>query len=285
MSPEQRAEFERSGVLRLPGAVRPAVAAEMCERIWDEISQRGIKPDERQGQIFPSKTKNATKSQTFNEFWGETVRAAIDSILGAGRWQVPAHSGQLLAISFPASGPDTEATRRRWVLPSKVWHLDYQAPGGLRGLPGVQIFVCLDRVEPRGGATLAIAGSHHLVDRVRLAAGPGFDGRSADVRKAIQKQVPWYHELCSVRDGEDRIARFMDRATDCDGVELRVVEFFGERGDVVLMHPWIIHAPAANCGTRPRLVISERLRTQSPAPAAIDASVDEASAEQRGGAF
>src|SRR5215510_813428 len=90
-------------------------------------------------------------------------------------------------------------------------------------LPGVQLFLCLDRVEPRGGATLVAAGMPRLVDAIRQRRGPGWEGRSADIRGSA-KQVPWFRDLCSVRAGEDRIARFMEQPTEFDGSSLQVVE-------------------------------------------------------------
>ncbi len=268
LSRDQREQFERTGVLVLPEAVGSEVAAEMCARIWDYLSKRGVSADAPGEQsVTPSKVRGAIQEQSFDGLWGESVRAAIDSILGRDGWRVPGHAGQLLSILFPQRGPNGKLDGDgRWVLPSKVWHLDYQAPGWLRGLPGLQVFVCLDKVEPRAGATLAIEGSHRLIDRIRRVEGPEFSGRSADVRRELRKHVTWFRELCSVRPGEDRIARFMDQATEHEGVELRVVEFSGAPGDVVLMHPWIVHAPAPNCGKRPRMVLTERIRTQ-PRPA------------------
>jgi hypothetical protein len=37
------------------------------------------------------------------------------------------------------------------------------------------------------------------------------------------------------------------------------VELSGAPGDVVLMHPWQLHAPAPNCGTSPRLLLSQSI--------------------------
>jgi hypothetical protein len=264
LSDDQREEFDRSGVLTLREAVHPQAAAEMRERIWSDLAKQGITPESTDAEcrVVPSKVRGATRETPFEALWGETTRGAIDAILGSAQWKVPGHAGQLLLTPFPNRGPVGEFVGEDgWVLPSKIWHLDFQAPGWLRSLPGVQLFACLDHVERRAGATLAISGSHLLVDRIRRAEAPEFAGRSADVRRELRQQVPWFRELCSIRQGEDRVARFMEQATDHEGVRLRVVEFSGAPGDVVLMHPWILHAPSANCGTRPRMVLTERIHT------------------------
>ncbi len=52
----------------------------------------------------------------------------------------------------------------------------------------------------------------------------------------------------------------MEHATAFDGVSLQVVELTGEPGDVFVTHPWLLHAPSANCGELPRMVLTERIR-------------------------
>jgi hypothetical protein len=54
----------------------------------------------------------------------------------------------------------------------------------------------------------------------------------------------------------------MGGVTAAEGADLQVVEAVGEPGDVVAMHPWILHAPARNCGTRPRMLLTERIRAR-----------------------
>ena len=48
----------------------------------------------------------------------------------------------------------------------------------------------------------------------------------------------------------------MERDEVSNDVELRVVETTGEPGDVWLTHPMLLHAPARNCASVPRLVLS-----------------------------
>jgi hypothetical protein len=60
----------------------------------------------------------------------------------------------------------------------------------------------------------------------------------------------------SPEDSSDRITRFMSLGTVVDGVDVRVVELVGEPGDVAVMHPWAFHAPAPNCATAVRMMVS-----------------------------
>jgi ectoine hydroxylase-related dioxygenase (phytanoyl-CoA dioxygenase family) len=194
------------------------------------------------------------KRVAFEELWGERVPAAIDAVLGAGRWQRPADAGQLLTVTPPEPGAE-------WHLPHKMWHLDYPAPAAARGPRGLQLFLCLDRVEPRAGGTLVAAGSHRLVDALRRRRPERWPGRSADVRESLRREVEWLRALWTLRPGEDRVARFLEKPAAEAGVELQVLELTGEPGDVILMHPWILHSLSANCGTRPRMVVTVRIQT------------------------
>jgi ectoine hydroxylase-related dioxygenase (phytanoyl-CoA dioxygenase family) len=52
------------------------------------------------------------------------------------------------------------------------------------------------------------------------------------------------------------VRRFMERGEVSGDVELRVIEMTGEPGDVLLTHPLLLHAPAKNCGSVPRIALS-----------------------------
>lgn len=270
LSSEQRREFEQRGLVHLPGIVGQEVADALSRRLRAFLAERGLVPEapEPGFTVTPSRTAPVANALGFEAVWGGRVRAALDDLLGAGGWHLPAHAGQLLAMTWPRQGA-------AWQLPHKMWHLDYTAPGSLRGLPGVQLFLCVDRVEPRGGGTLVATGTPRLVDAIRRRNGPTWPGRSADVRKALRAEVPWFSALCSLREGEDRVERFMTRATELGDGSLQVVELVGEPGDVWLMHPWMVHDASPNCGARPRAVLTERIRCgrpQLPAERSVEVS-------------
>jgi len=258
LSAEQRESFEESGIVRLPAAVAPSVVSALREKVLARLRRIVPEPPPSGFGIKPSQLASIPSAHGFDEIWGARVIAALDQLLGAGAWHVPKHAGQILSIPYPLRDVS-------WELPHKVWHLDYRAPGSALGMPGVQLFLCIDRVEPRSGATLVAAGTPRLIDAIRRRRGPAWTGRSAEVRRALCQNVPWFSELCSLRPGEDRVARFVSEETRFDGVALRVVELTGEPGDVWAMHPWMVHNLSPNCGTRPRLGLTERIRaTHAP---------------------
>ncbi len=260
LSAEQRASFDERGIVRLPGAVARVSQRRFATRCSPGSRRAASRPSRRlRASRSTRRSSRASRTRTASRRSGaRACVSAIDEILGAGAWHVPKHAGQLLSMPYPLPGAS-------WALPHKIWHLDYRAPGAVKSIPGLQLFLCVDRVEPRAGGTLVAAGTPRLVDAIRERAGPEWPGSSAEVRRALSHGVPWFRELCSLRAGEDRVARFMERSASFDGVSLQVVELAGEPGDVFVMHPWMVHNLSPNCGARPRLVLTERIRaTRSP---------------------
>jgi len=250
----QHDELEANGLLHLPGLVATEALATLRRQVLALFDGACAREAAGPGfTLYSSATSDVAKAFGFEALWGSRAVALVDDVLGAGHWHRPIAAGQVLPLSLPV--PDVE-----WDLPHKVWHLDYMAPTALDRAPGVQLFLCLDRVEPRAGGTVVACGSHRLVDALRRREAPSWRGSSADVKKRLRATVPWVAALGSLREGEDRRARFMDAVTEWEGVPLRVVELVGEPGDVFAMHPWLLHAPAPNCGERPRLVLTERFR-------------------------
>lgn len=249
LTPEQREQFDRFGIVRLPGAIPRADADAMCDSVWDVLGRRHQilrdDPDTWKRQRVMG-TNPIPKSMTFAQIGSPAVCAAMDDLLGRGNWQQPERWGSLL-VTFPES-------RERWDVPHQSWHLDYPAARSMNDLFAVRLFTCLAPLEAGGSATVAVMGSHRLVQH--LVAKDERRYQSADVRKALIRKHAWLKALCSRDEKADRVQRFMNTSVVVEGVELRVVEFTGEPGDVFLTHPWILHAPAKNCATTPRIVLT-----------------------------
>jgi Phytanoyl-CoA dioxygenase (PhyH) len=249
----QREEFDRLGLVRIPAAVARNDALEMCDQVWDalRVRHRILREDPKtwKGRRLTG-THHLPKSVTFEKAGSSRVCEALDDLLGAQSWHRPERWGSLLVV-FPDGA-------HQWQVPHKNWHLDFPAMRSLTGLFAVRLFTCLAKLEPGGGGTLFLAGSHRLVQR--LAEGAQVERiRSADARKALIRNYPWVKELCSLDEKADRVRHFMDTATAVDGVELRVVEMTGDPGDVVLAHPMMLHAPAGNSREVPRIVLTATL--------------------------
>jgi len=260
---QQRDEFDRFGIVRMAGAVAKADAEEMLGIVWDCLRERyhlhrGV-PETWPAPISRSDggveqiggayrfmgTHHVPKSVTFEQVGNAAVCGALDDLIGRGNWQRPERWGSLL-VTFPES---TE----RWEVPRSNWHLDFPASRAHSGLAGVRIFTCLASLPAGGSGTVFVAGSHRLVQNL---AREGQHLRSADARMRLIRAYPWVKALCSRDEKADRVRRFMTEGTTVDGVKVRVVEMIGEAGDVLLVHPMMLHAPAMNCSSVPRFVLS-----------------------------
>jgi hypothetical protein len=240
-------EFERNGIVRVRGAIPADDIEAISAQVWDNLERRYSFRRNQPDTWIAERVNGLHALVTFEEIGSPTVCQMLDDLLGSGKWQRPARWGSLL-IAFPES-------HEQWDVPYANWHLDFPASDSLEGLFAVRLFICLEPVRHGGGATLVITGSHLLVqDLVRKKASRRF--RSADIRTALIQAYPWVKALCSRSETADRIGRFVDVSTAVDSAELRVVEMTGEPGDVFLVHPLIVHAPATNCADVPRMVLS-----------------------------
>jgi hypothetical protein len=247
----QREEFETTGTLRLTGAFGVRAAQQMTTRIWEVLERmHGVRRDDAHSWNIPQPTgfQSLTRAGVFDAIASAALCEDVDQLLDA--WDRPKHWGAPL-VTFP------DATAE-WDVPATQWHLDFPARGALRPLPGIRVLAFIDDVAPRSGGTLALAGSHRLVEAL-MTAGLARGGHSTEVRDALAERHEWLRQLWSTHDAADRIDRFMQKGTTSDGQAVRVVELSGSPGDVVLLHPRLFHAPSRNVGAKPRLMVSQSL--------------------------
>lgn len=166
------------------------------------------------------------------------VRAVVDHLGGGGPFDRKVYPRPQILASLPNAEP--------WRLPSG-WHVD--APRLASGnRPGLQLFAFLEPVEPGGGGTLVVAGSHRLLN----------DGRHLKV-KAIASALrtePFFRGIFEGRPyvaGPDALP-----VGRVGGVPLRVMELTGQPGDAWLMDLRVLHAAAPNGSDRPRIMITHR---------------------------
>jgi hypothetical protein len=257
LTPEQRETYETRGLVRLRGAISRAAAEAMAERLWAELERKfGLR--RRHPSTWtterPSGLQAIQKSGAFRAMASPAVAAALDDIIGRNRWARPDHWGQPL-VCLP--------TQHRWAVPHKSWHLDLAADPR-RSAPQVgRVFAILAPLAPRGGGALVATGSHRLVQD--LADEADAQQSSAQMRKRLQAAHRWFADLMRPDPDRNRTARYMDAPTEVRGVPMRVEEMTGEPGDVWLMHPAALHAPAPNALAAPRLVLAQYVMPKATA--------------------
>lgn len=235
LTADQAKIYERDGVVRLPGLIPASDIKAMRAAVWRKL-------DARPGRAArPSKL--TARDGEFDAMATLGVRGLLDDLLG--EWDEPARWG-LPLVAFHTG-------QAAWDVPHENWHVD------LGGLPGdyalARFFVILEPSRPGGGGTGYVAGSHRLF--AAIAEREGRFRSSGEARRRLIAQAPWFGELSSTRPGEDRIQRFMQDGAEIDGVPVRVCEMLGDSGDVIVMHPLMLHAPMPNVLPTPRMMLTQ----------------------------
>jgi hypothetical protein len=240
--------FASTGLLRLPGAFSANDARTMEEMVWHFASRTGVSRDDPSTWVsgaVPGLSPKLKRKPAFQLMWTNVVTQAVDELL-EGDWDPPTHCGFVM-VTFP-NVPE-------WHLPHGIWHSDTHFAHDPTPLFGVKTFGFINSVGPRQGGTCVVSGSHRLVERFRQT-----NPRDVETLQhhRISKSHPWLADLMHGPDDPDRVARLFTPA-DVDGVEVRVVELAGEPGDIVLVHPWVLHCIAPNATDRPRMMTSRNL--------------------------
>jgi ectoine hydroxylase-related dioxygenase (phytanoyl-CoA dioxygenase family) len=171
----------------------------------------------------------------------------VDDVFGAGVWTPVADQlGGLAAPNLPIRDAP-------WSVPHTAWHVDEPTSAAREDAWGLLGFAFLDAVEPAGGATVALAGSHRRL-RALAASTPGGLVTTDEAIAALGTE-PWFADLLRPGDPGERRRRFVDEGQVSMGIPLRVVELVGEPGDLVLMDPRCLHTVSANVSRRPRLTM------------------------------
>jgi hypothetical protein len=79
--------------------------------------------------------------------------------------------------------------------------------------------------------------------------------------RASVHRHPYLQELCTAGEADARFERFCQRVEEFDGIPLRVLENTSSAGDVILMHPLLLHAPpTTHLGSLPRLLLNKDIQ-------------------------
>lgn len=246
LTPKQLDEFDRRGVLRLPSFYPQAEIGLMADRLWADLERRyGIRRNRPESWTVanPVKFQALKRSGAFEALGSLKLYDLADALLGAGAWDKPARWGGAL-VTFPTLAPS---------LPRAPWHLDIGGVEPLSPLPVLRGFTFLERAAPHGGGTLYVAGSHRLAMDVERAQGAPV--RSAQVRDRLKAEHPWFASLLATPTADLRALINVEAQVGPHLVRLE--EMTGAPGDLIIMHPAILHGTAHNALDRPRLMLTE----------------------------
>lgn len=245
--------FAKWGYLHVPGAFEERASLRMQEWLWRRMREvHGVERDDLATWNVDAPAAHITERQSGlspARMATGAFHAAADAVLGANAWRLLEEwSGAL--ISFPKRDDIP------WTVVADGWHWDAEDLATNLDRPqSLFIFAVFSHIEPEGGGTLLLAGSHNLLRRFFTALTPLQQGaRRKALREQFSRSSPYLAALTGKAPFEgDRVAHFLAERDD-DGVAVRVVEVAGQPGDAFLCHPALLHAVSINARSVPRLM-------------------------------
>jgi hypothetical protein len=250
--------FWRDGFVRVPGAFSTEAAAAMRDVVWRELESRGLRRDDP--TTWRAETQDHLQhlkdDPAFRAIGTDRTLGAIRELIG-GAWPNGPSDWGAFFLLFPSG--------RAWSVPSKAWHIDHTWTDPIEPLRELKVHSLFGDVEPRAGGMTIVAGSHHVVAQVLRDDPPPAGMKAAAIRSRVMRSTGYLRELGTDVGDDDpevrsrRIERFVDADEDVLGHRLRVVELTGRAGDVILIHPLVLHTRPINAGTEPRFLLNKDL--------------------------
>ena len=221
--------FERDGFVRLEAAFPPEVAERCRARLWRELGLDLERPSEWTRPVI---RLIAGAEPPYSEACDtRRLRSAWDSLVGAGRWRPRSGLGNV-AIRFPSEVDPGDAG----------WHVDgsFAVDGALHlnlhsHARALLMLFLLSDVSELDAPTRIRVGSHRRVPAVLRDAGP--EGL------AFERVVP--------------------RLRGLDDLPIALAT--GRAGDVLLCHPFLVHAASwPHRGRTPRFLAQPGLDPAEP---------------------
>ena len=207
----------------------------------------------------PSNLQSLKGDDVFKAIGSDRTLNAIDDVIGTRKGTQPSDWGAYFLL-FP--------TRRVWNVPWKAWHLDHDYARPLSPVDGLKVHSMFGDVAPRAGGMTIVAGSHHVVARhfADHPPRPGAKGRRSCASSSCAATTISASWAPIGERPAAQIARFFEHGRGrVRHRELRVVELTATAGDVILIHPLVLHARPTNAGTQPRFLLNKDLSLKTPA--------------------
>ena len=262
LSQEQKEVFIEWGFVKIEGLIPVEIVDPIREMVIERLRRHGFWGSE--GWLPPADAEAAKKlSITLKEISrsSKSLRPILtDRVLAYASDLVSGHELKLSPpiTQFLFTAPRSYVLNHdgrwngEWEVPRSIWHLDMPR-SAIIGPPGPEMFTFLNRVEPKGGGTLVLAGSHRLLNDVEYLSSKG-------VKKKLKRHA-YFQELTG-KSGDDDRSRFMEDVGHIDDVPVQVVELTGDPGDVYFVDLRSLHSIGANTSDQPRMMIAQRLPRQ-----------------------
>ena len=266
LTPQQLGEFSTRGILCLKGLLPPDCTRRAREAVLRPLARRGLwrdgawhlcdspKPQWPNSGLKTSKVIGNKHSALAALLEEPALRAVVDVLLGGHDFDRTIFGRPQVLFTLP--NIDT------WTVPTG-WHVDFPrlASGGCYG---VQLFTFLDDVEPRGGGTLVVAGSHRLFNE-------GCFIRASDLHRRLRR-APFIRDLYSEASNSAESREHLLKQTAAIGdIPVEVVELTGAPGDAYLTDLRMLHTGAPNARDHPRMMVTSRFVCADVMPELVEA--------------
>ena len=261
LSQEEKESFVKWGFVKIDALIPNEVVDPIREAVLDRLCRHGFWGEE--GWKAPAdaeaemKLRNTIKeisrsSKSLRPILTERVLSYARDLVSGDEVEMSPPITQFL-FTAPSSYVMNHDGRwnGKWEVPRNMWHLDMPRSRSI-GPPGPEMFTFLNKVEPKGGGTLILAGSHRLLNDVDYLSSKG-------VKRKLKRHA-YFRELTGKGDG-DR-SRFLEEIGYIDNVPVKVVELTGDPGDVYFVDLRLLHSLGANTSDQPRMMIAQRMPRQ-----------------------
>lgn len=224
---EEVERFVRDGFVVARDVFTRETAAELEAIVWEVLDESPVDPEtwtEANVQI-----EQVLEVRAADGLFTPRYRASVDALVGPSAWTTRRGFGWVV-VRFP------RRHRGEWKPPRDGWHVDgmdfrHRLDSPEQGLVGIEV---LSDIGPHGGGTVVEVGSHRRIARRLHEAGAS--GLS-------------YSELLGI-------------AAERSGGPLR--EICAKAGDVLWMHPFLVHARGPNLSDVPRVAANRQISLRAP---------------------
>lgn len=253
LSEQQRTEFDLFGVVKVNSLLSEQAGSRARNAVLSRFEGLGLACDDEWQLAGRSRTQWPDKGYSAKAIGNKIVeverlldepniKPIANTILENAELDRQVFKRPQILVTLPNAG--------NWFVPDNGWHVDLARLKSGR-CPGVQLFVLLSEIKPKGGGTLVMAGSHKLLNN-------GSFIRASEVAKQI-KQDPAFVALMTksqaVYDDGGQTQRIELSAKE-NG--LAIVELIGSPGDAYFMDLRVLHSAAPNVSDSPRMMATHR---------------------------
>lgn len=241
LTESDKKQFRDLGILKLKGFLDKAALAPVHNKVMSELERLQLKV---RGKLSTAKIQDLPLFQQtthlgqivkvgpeIGRLFTEELESCMNQLAGAKLRAL--HSQPQILLSFPH--------KEEWSLKRMNWHLDLK-PEKKDHISGVQAFVLIDDVQPKGGGTLAIAGSHKL-HYIKA-------GHSA-------------HSILSQEAAFMSTPEIFLKPQVIQGIHIHIVEMAGKAGDIFLMDLRVLHSPSINTSKNIRMMATNRFAKEN----------------------